>query len=177
MRATCIPVLAAALALAGAARAEVVDAQPGGFEVKETADIAAPAAKVWEALGHIGEWWNPQHTFSGDAKNLSLALENGGCFCETLKGGGGASHMMVVDVQPGHAARLSGALGPLQSMGLAAHLTWTLTEKAGHTAFTQTYDVGGYAKGGAAALAAPVDSVLGEQLTRLKRYVETGAPG
>jgi uncharacterized protein YndB with AHSA1/START domain len=177
MRATWFPTLAAALALAGAARAEVVDAQANGFEVKETADIAAPAAKVWDALGHIGAWWNSQHSFSGDAKNLAIELKSGGCWCETLKGGGGVSHMTVIYVLPGQEVRLSGALGPLQSMGLAGHLTWTLTQKDGRTAFTQTYGVGGYARGGAGQLAAPVDSVLGEQLGRLKRYVETGAPG
>ena len=177
MRPTQIAVLAAALALAGGARAEVVDAQSNGFEVRQAADIAAPAAKVWDALGHIGAWWNSQHTFSGDAKNLSLELKAGGCLCETLEGGGGVGHMIVICVQPGHAARLSGALGPLQSLGLAGHLTWTLAEKDGHTTLTQTYDVGGYVRGGAGQLAAPVDSVLGEQLARLKRYVETGAPG
>ena len=40
-----------------------------------------------------------------------------------------------------------------------------------------TYDFGGYAKGGLAeTLAAPVDKVLGEQVARLKKYVETGKP-
>jgi hypothetical protein len=38
-----------------------------------------------------------------------------------------------------------------------------------------TYDVGGYAKGGLAeTYAAPVDEVLGQQLARLKKAVETG---
>lgn len=177
MRLTPVPILAAALALAGAARAEVIDAQPNGFEVKQAADIAAPPAKVWDALGHIGAWWNSQHTFSGDAKNLSLELKVGGCFCEALKGGGSVGHMIVIYVQPGQTARLSGTLGPLQSMGLAGHLTWTLADKNGHTTFTQTYDVGGYARGGVGQLASPVDGVLGEQLARLKKFVETGAPG
>ena len=40
-----------------------------------------------------------------------------------------------------------------------------------------TYDVGGYAKGGLAETwAAPVDQVLGGQLARLKKQVETGRP-
>jgi hypothetical protein len=47
----------------------------------------------------------------------------------------------------------------------------------GATDVSLTYDVGGYAKGGLAERwAAPVDKVLGEQLVRLKTYVETGKP-
>jgi uncharacterized protein YndB with AHSA1/START domain len=176
MRAAWLPTLAAVLALTGAARAEVVDAQSNGFEVTQTADIAAPMAKVWKALGHIDAWWNPNHTFTGSAKNLTIDLSVGGCFCETLPLGGSSNHLTVIFVRPGQLVRFSGALGPLQSMGVIGHLTWTMTEKDGHTAFTQTYDVGGYVKGGAAQLAAPVDGVLGEQLARLKKYVETGAP-
>ena len=40
----------AAFALAGPAAAEVVDSQPDGFTVKETAAIAASPAKVWATL-------------------------------------------------------------------------------------------------------------------------------
>jgi hypothetical protein len=36
--------------------------------------------------------------------------------------------------------------------------------------------VGGYAKGGLENLAGPVDGVLGEQVRRLAKYVETGKP-
>ena len=57
---------ALALAAGGAARAEVVDANPSGFQVKQTVDIAAPSAKVWKSLGKIGSWWNSQHTWSQD---------------------------------------------------------------------------------------------------------------
>ena len=53
----------------------------------------------------------------------------------------------------------------------------TLKDAAGKTDLVLTYDVGGYAKGGLAeTLAAPVDKVLGEQVARLKKYVETGKP-
>ncbi|MDB5498278.1 MAG: ATPase, partial [Phenylobacterium sp.] len=46
-----------------------------------------------------------------------------------------------------------------------------------NTELTMTYDVGGYAKGGLAeTLAGPVDMVLGEQVARLKKYLETGRP-
>ena len=170
-------ILAAALGLAGLAHADVIDSQPNGFEVKQTVEIAAPTAKVWEALGHVGSWWNSKHSWSGDAHNLSLDLKPGGCFCEALPGGGGAQHLTVVFVAPGKTVRLSGALGPLVFTGASGHLVWTVAEKDGHTTLTQSYDVGGYMKGGLDKMAGPVDGVLTEQLTRLKSYVETGKPG
>ena len=73
--------------------------------------------------------------------------------------------------------RLNGGLGPMQFTGASGNLGITLQDKAGTTDLVLTYDVGGYAKGGLAeTLAAPVDTVLGEQVARLKTYVETGKP-
>ncbi|MDI1365107.1 MAG: ATPase, partial [bacterium] len=46
----------------------------------------------------------------------------------------------------------------------------------GETTLTLTYDVGGYLRGGLDKIAAPVDGVLGQQVLRLKRQVETGQP-
>jgi hypothetical protein len=170
---------AAAIALvlaAGAARAEVIDTNAAGFQVKETTDIAASAGKVWTALGQVGGWWNPVHSWSHDAKNLSLDLKPGGCWCEALPNGGGARHMSVIFVVPGKTAILDGTLGPLMSSGTSGHLVWSLAEKDGRTTLTQTYYVGGYFPGGLDKLAPAVDGVLAEQLGRLKSYVETGKP-
>ena len=163
----------AALIYAGGAAAKVIDSQPNGFEVTETVAIGAPADKVWEGLGQIGNWWDSDHTFSGAATNLSIDLKAGGCFCEAIPGGGSVSHMLVVYAHPDTVVRLFGALGPLQSTGASGHLSWTLKETTGHgTIVTVTYDVGGYAIGGLKKWAAPVDKVLGQQAERLKRYVE-----
>jgi uncharacterized protein YndB with AHSA1/START domain len=175
------PMRAALLSLAllvgtDAARAAIVDSQPDGFEGRETVDIAAPPAKVWAAITRIGAWWDPVHTYSGDAAALSLDPTLGGCFCERLPSGGGVRHMQVVYVRPGETIRLEGALGPLQALGAVGHMTLSLSADAGHTTLSMTYDVGGYAKGGLGDLAKPVDSVLGVQVGRLKRYVETGQP-
>ena len=68
----------AVVALAGAARAEVVDASAAGFEVKQVATIAAPANKVWAALLLPGQWWSGKHSWSGGARNLSLEARVGG---------------------------------------------------------------------------------------------------
>ena len=167
---------ALALALAGAAKAEVVDANAGGFQVKQTAEIAAPAGKVWAALGQVGDWWDSAHSWSHDAKNLSLELKPGGGWCEALPNGGGARHMTAIFIAPGKTAILDGTLGPLMFSGASGHLVWSLAEKDGRTTLTQTYYVGGYFQGGLDKLAPAVDGVLGDQLGRLKRYVETGKP-
>jgi len=169
--------LAAVVVLgAGVGRAEVFDHQPSGFEVGHVTEIAAPSARVWKALGQIGAWWNPKHTFSGDSRNLTLELKPGGCWCETLEGGGGVRHMTVVAVRPGQSIVLEGALGPLQATGAMGHMTWTLHDMGARTTITVRYDVGGYVSGGLEKLATPVDSVLAEQAERLKLYVETGKP-
>jgi hypothetical protein len=119
-------------------------------------------------------WWSPDHTWSKDAKNLSI--DSSGCFCERLKRGA-VRHMTVVFAEQDKAVRMSGALGPLQFTGASGHLGVTLTPAGEGTDVVMTYDVGGYAKGGLAeTYAAPVDKVLGEQLARLKKSAETGKP-
>ena len=167
--------IAAALALtAAAAQAEVVDATAHGFQVRREAVLNAPADKVYAALIQPSAWWNKDHTWSGSSANLSLSAMAGGCFCERLPNGGSVLHMSVVYAQPGQGLRLFGGLGPLQTSGAAGHLAWTLAEKDGRTTLVQTYDVGGYMKGGLDKIAPGVDGVLSEQFDRLKAYVETG---
>jgi uncharacterized protein YndB with AHSA1/START domain len=166
--------IAMGLGVASPAAAAVIDSQPGGFEVREQAQVAATPAQVYAAIGRIGQWWNSEHTYSGDARNLSLELKAGGCFCEQLKDGGGAKHMGVILVQPNKVVRLEGALGPLAATGGTGHLTFALSPKDAGTNVVLTYDFGGYANGGMGDFAAPVDAVLGGQLDRLRRYVETG---
>jgi len=73
------------LAGAGPATAEVKSVTPNGFEVATTVTVAAPADRVYSALGEVGRWWSPSHTFSRDAANLSIELRAGGCFCERLE--------------------------------------------------------------------------------------------
>ena len=164
----------AVLTLAGAARAKVTDKSAAGFEVVETATVAASPAKVWDMLMHPARWWSPKHTWSGDAKNL--AFDPSGCFCETLKRGA-VRHMMVIYADGATQLRLAGALGPLQFTGADGHLGVVLKPAGAATEVTMTYDVGGYARGGLAeTFAAPVDHVLGEQLARLKMAAETGKP-
>jgi uncharacterized protein YndB with AHSA1/START domain len=176
MRVFGLAAIAAGLALAGAARAEVVDAAPSGFQVTETVEIAAPAEKVWKSLSEIDRWWSSVHTWSQNAANLYLGLTRDGEMRENLPQGGYVRHLRVIYLSPGKEVIFDGTLGPLIRSGATGHLDWKLTEQNGHTILTQTYYVGGYFPGGLDKLAPAVDGVLGQQLTRLKSYVETGKP-
>lgn len=167
----------ALLGLPGAGRAEVVDRSANGFQVKTVVTLAAPPAKVYDALVRsVGQWWDPEHTFSGDAGNLSLAAEPGGCFCEKLPDGGGIRHATVIYAAPGQKLVLSGAFGPLQTSGASGSLTWDLAKIETGTRLTMQYSVGGYFPGGFQAVTDPVDLVLGTQVRRLKSFVELGKP-
>jgi hypothetical protein len=159
------------------APAEVVSVAPNGFTLKHEVEVKAAASALYDALtARVGSWWNPEHTFSGDAKNLSIAAVPGGCFCERFPNGGGVLHMAVVYAAPGKTLRMTGALGPMQGSGLAGSLTWALAKSEGGTKLVVTYGVGGYMPGGLETMAPLADGMLGEQIGRLKTYVETGSP-
>ena len=150
---------------------------PNGFLVKFEVSVNAPAAKVYDALvGQVGSWWNPEHTYSHDAKNLSIDARPGGCFCEKLPNSGGIEHLRVVYVAPPQVVRFSGALGPLQASGVAGSMTWKLTGGPDSTRFELSYSVGGFIQGGFEKIAPAVEAMLREQVDRLKQFAETGKP-
>jgi uncharacterized protein YndB with AHSA1/START domain len=150
---------------------------PNGFLVKFEVSINAPAAKVYDALvGQIGSWWDSEHTYSGDAKNLSIDARPGGCFCEKLPNGGGIEHARVIYVAPREVLRLSGALGPLQASGVAGTLTWKLISGTDNTRIQFSYSAGGFIDGGFERIAPAVESVLRGQLERLKQFAEREKP-
>lgn len=157
------------------ASGEVVATAPGGFTIKHVVTVARPASEVYAALVRPSTWWASSHTWSGKAANLSLDPKPGGCWCETLPNGA-VQHMTVVYADAGKLLRLNGVLGPLQEMPLTGVMNWQFAEANGTTTVTLTYSVGGFVPSGVEAIAAPVNGVLGEQVSRLKRLVETGKP-
>ncbi|HUK19234.1 MAG TPA: SRPBCC domain-containing protein [Bryobacteraceae bacterium] len=172
-----IPALAIILMLASIpGMAEVADSGSNGFTLKTTVQIQAPPDAVYRRLIQVGDWWDSAHTFSGDAKNLSIDEKPGGCFCEKLPNGGGVRHMEVVFLAPGKRLVLSGGLGPLQAIGATGAVSVDLTPAEGGTKLQFTYAVTGYLAAGMNTLAAPVDSVWSALLARLKNLVEHGDP-
>ena len=160
----------------GLIAAEVADSSASGFTVKATLSIHAAPDEVYRRLIHIGDWWDSEHTFSGDAHNLSIEEKAGGCFCEKLPNGGGVRHLEVLFVAPGKVLRMGGGLGPLQGIAAGGSMTIRLSPADGATKLEVTYAVAGYLPAGMNTLAAPVDSVFTSQFVRLKNYVERGDP-
>jgi hypothetical protein len=174
---TLIPAVLAAAAAAVPAQAEVTASGPTGFIVKIELPVAAAPGVVYDRFVQIGRWWNEAHSYSGKAANLTLENRVGGCFCETLADGGFVRHMDVVFAMPGKALRLSGGLGPLQPMGASGVMAFQFKAEGTGSRLSMIYTVSGFADGKALTDIAPaVDGVLSEQLTRLKRFVETGKP-
>jgi uncharacterized protein YndB with AHSA1/START domain len=161
--------------LAMSARAAVIESSPTGFATKNDALINAAPATVYAALTEaIGKWWDPVHTFSHDAHNLSLDARPGGCLCERLPDGGGVEHMRVIYASPAKLLRMTGAIGPLQEA--AGTMTWTLEQADKATKVQLGYAAGGFRVGGFHDLSAVLDRVTRGQLLRLKAFVETGHP-
>jgi uncharacterized protein YndB with AHSA1/START domain len=163
-----------ALVCAGPAAAEVTGQNASGFATAGTIVIAGAPERVWSALILPGRWWNSEHSWSGNAANLTLDPRAGGCFCEALPDGGSVEHMRVVYADPARQLRMVGALGPLQGEGLAATLTITLEKSDKGTRLTWSYKVGGYTDLPLAQIAPAVDGVVSEQVQRLAGFVETG---
>jgi hypothetical protein len=163
--------IAAGLLLAAPAFAEVTSSSPIHFDIESHVTVAATPAQTYEALGRIGAWWDPVHSYSHDAANMRLELWAGGCLCETLPDGGTVEHMHVVQALPGRVIRLTGALGPLQAEALTGTLTWSLRAVPGGTEISTVYLVSGHVRGDTGSYAAPVDAVLRGQLERLRLYL------
>ena len=155
------------------ARADVVDKSATGFTVRTMTTVAAAPQRVYQDLLNVGAWWDKAHTYSGDAKNLTLMAQPGGCFCEKYAGGS-IEHGRVVYVSPNKLLRLSGALGPLQELATVGTMTWTVeaAKQGNGSVLTMTYAAGGYAPGGLDKLAEVVDMVLAQQVKLLKAYAE-----
>ncbi|MFZ6657399.1 hypothetical protein [Undibacterium sp. TJN19] len=176
----------ALLSLNCPAIAEVIDISGNGFQIRHEVQLNVKAEQAYDILvTQVANWWNPSHTYSQDARNLSIDARPGGCFCEKLPNGGGVQHLTVVYVAPGKSLRMTGALGPMQGSGLAGSMSWDLSpQKApnmGETGNTGsklvlTYSVGGYMLGGFEKMAPAANGMLAEQIKRYQNLVNTGKP-
>ncbi len=160
----------------GVAHAETSEVSSSGFTVTHSMVVDSDPAKVWIAFTQLPRWWNSAHTWSGQASNMSLDAQAGGCWCERWGDASSAMHGRVLMALPGSALRLQAWLGPLQEMPVSGVLTFGTARRDGATRLRVTYRVSGAAEAGLDKLAAAVDAVLGEQVRRLKAFVETGKP-
>lgn len=176
-----ITILAAA-ALAGTAplSAKVAETSENGFVTQDVAEVAASPMESWLALTRPGAWWNDAHTWSGDAANMTLTPQAGGCFCERVPGedradgfslDGSVQHMSVIQAYPLRNLRLRGGLGPLQGEPATGVLTITLEEIEGGTRIRWEYVVGGHMRYDIDTISKAVDGVMSQQLAGLRDHL------
>jgi len=176
----------AALCSVTAANAEVTNTADNGFTVQHQTVIAGDNEAVWKALIAPSRYWNPDHSWSGDAENFYLVPQAGGCFCELIRttsddniksSEGSVQHMRVIYARNQKMLRLTGALGPLQGEAVTGTLTMVLQPQDDSTVVRFTYKVGGYMEFPVDQIAPAVDGVIGEQLARLAAIFADAADG
>ncbi len=167
---------AAALACCAPVFAEVTRSTENGFVSRHEVIVKATPKEVWLALISPAGWWQSAHTWSGDAKNLTLTPQAGGCFCETIPEvnepnrftlQGSVEHMRVVQAYPELALRMVGSLGPLQSEPVTGVLTIAISKVDKGTRIVWEYNVGGSMRYEVPVISKAVDGVMGAQLGAL----------
>ncbi len=159
--------IALILAVPVVLHAEVLAVTDNGFSVQHGITTKAGPEAVYEAMTRIGQWWNPDHSWSGQPANLYMDARPGGCFCERLPDGGGVEHLRIIYLAPGQKIHFDGALGPLQGMATTGRMVWLIEAGEHGTKVTFTYHVIGFMEGGFEGLAPVVGGVIAEQLDRL----------
>ena len=164
------------VSLAMPAAADTGNVTPHGFISIFRDEVNASPADLWRAVVQLPRWWSGQHSYSGQASNMSLDAQAGGCWCERWGEGNSVQHGHVVQVQPGRSLRLYANLGPLQELPVNGVLTLTIAMQENKTILRLTYRVSGPPDAGLDQLAPVVDQVIGHQFKRLKSLAETGKP-
>ena len=158
--------LVCVLAISTATQAAVVDASDTHYRLRHEATSTLAPAAMWRRLLHPERWWHPDHTYSGDAANLSLDARAGGYWLENWSGGS-VAHGRVLLVQDERVLRLDAPFGPLQGLGAVA--TWTITLEPIDEGTRVVFEETATAAPGSAmeAMAKAVDGVKSEAIRRL----------
>lgn len=179
-RARLLALTVAALGLSVSAAAEVTGTTDDSFVSRHETVVEASPKEVWLALITPAGWWRKEHTWSGDAANLKLTPQAGGCFCETIPAvdeperftlEGSVEHMRVIQAYPEAALRMQGALGPLQSEPVTGILTITISTVKQGTRIVWEYNVGGPMRFEVPVISKAVDGVMGLQVAALGKLL------
>ena len=152
--------------------AEVITAAPDHFTLKLEAQSELSPSEVWARLIEPSEWWQSDHTYSGDADNLSLDPHAGGHWREDWHGGS-VWHGTVLQAQPETRLVLSAPFGPLQ--GLAVTSVWTISlapNESGGTLITFDHITNGTSVSDLDTMAPAVDFVKQQAIESLARSGE-----
>lgn len=164
---SCICMMLLAVA-AAPATAEILAASPEHYELRHEATSSLSPQEMWERLIRPEGWWASEHTWSGDAANLTLDAQAGGLWREDWDAGS-VAHGTVLAVRDGAQLRLDAPFGPLQ--GMAVQVVWTISleeqEGTGGTRIIFEEIANGSASSQLDQIAPAVDSVKSEAMQRL----------
>ncbi len=150
--------------------AEIKASAKDGFHVNLEVEVTVDRKIAYDAfVSDLAKWWDGSHSYSSDAKNLSMDLKQK-CMLERLPNGGFVRHMEIVYLQPGKMLRMTGGLGPLQGMGATGALNISFSESEGKTTVRLNYVVHGPSFQNFDKMAKPVEGVLAGQMNRFKKY-------
>ncbi|GHA20159.1 hypothetical protein GCM10008090_32580 [Arenicella chitinivorans] len=147
-------------------RADVIQASADHFTLRQEASSVLPPPQLWQRLIQPQLWWHPEHTYSGNAGNLSLDPVAGGVWAERWEGNS-VIHGTVVNVAAGTMLRLDAPFGPLQER--AVDVVWTISIQAHETGSLVIFEevANGTNASGLDELAKAVDYVKTEAIKRL----------
>ena len=158
------------------AQAAVLARTDTGFQIENQVEVQTSAQRAYIALiKQVGQWWPADHSWFGASENFSIDARAGGCFCE-IDGENQVEHMRIVVVRPAALLRMSGGLGPLQSMGLSGPLDWIFEpldsdKPDAGTRIRLRYTVSGFVDKPLGNFVDIVDQVQGQQLGALAKHL------
>ena len=147
--------------------AEVVSSSDSGFVLSHEATSELAPDALFARMMDPSTWWDPEHSYSGKAANLSMGNRAGDYWREDWAGGS-VIHGQVLQVINGQMLMLSAPFGPLAATGAECIWTIRITQgENGGTKIISSHTVVGGPDSGLAAMAGPVDFVMGNGINRL----------
>lgn len=146
--------------------AEIRDTGTAHYALHHEAQSSLSPEALWTRLIHPESWWSDAHTYSGKAINLSLDASAGGLWREDWDGGS-VAHGVVLSALPPTLLRLNAPFGPLQGLGVTVIWTIEIKPRDGGSTVTFTEVATGSPASTLAPLAAAVDQVKTEAISRL----------
>jgi hypothetical protein len=156
----------------GLAAAEIVSRFENAFTLRFAVGLEASREDVIDAVREVPAWWDPAHSYTGDAANLSLAFQPGGCWCERMADGTDFRHGSVVSIDPDQ-VRFDAPLGPLNGKATRADLIFSAGPENRGTLAAMEFVVEGP---GVGAFSDAVHGVMQQAWTRYVRFIEYGEP-